>query len=893
MAGTTFHPAAVPPPFDAAYYRARNPDLDLPGNAEARAHYESSGRSEGRVASPAAEREGLVALLAAEPSVLEIGPFCSPLLTGPNVAYLDILDAAELRARALSLGLDAGGCPERIDYVGTLAQVDRRFAAVVGSHSIEHQPDLVTHLAEVARILEPGGRYYLIVPDKRWSFDHFLPESGLPEVLAAYQERRTVHTLPRVIEHGALVTHNDPVRHWRGDHGDPAQDRTRRIRVALDSFQAGAGGYIDVHAWYFTPESFRDTIASLGDLGLCALDPVAVYDTPRDRLEFCAVLQLRRPPLRLPKPPPGEAMDIILFQTADAFNYAPMLAVTAPSAIEFCRRHGHRYESFVGLKRGFWSWQASYNRIVMLTELIERGFTGWAIYLDADAYVVDLDFDLRAYLADKGDRAAILAESGVTSQLWDINDGIAFINLGHPIGRQLVTRWSETFHEITDQELREATSWLGTGNDQDLIQRILRDDPVIASAVLVENRDFINSRHACFIRQHLRSETTGMDQRIRTLATEVHAIFSLDGRGPADLVHAPPPLEERDRAALRNPPASEVPRLVEMPTARPDPELARRIGTAWASTPGRPAPPPHQADFACLLDSGDHEAIAQELAQLGRVRLAQGFLGGARQHQRWATDPVFAYHRGLRTRDALLSLAEGVGAVRPENVELGPWGESARLRADVLFDRVQDRLAVDLSPPVTIGGWLGIACGGSIVLHHRIVEAIHAAWRIGQVTDLLGARQVVEIGGGAGLTAHYASRFGIRDYALVDTPLMHAVQAYALAAGDDMLLAGEPERPAALRLRPDVIGRAQGALLFNEDTLPDMAHEDAIALLVAAREAGAVALLSVNHEATPAGQSPSRPVVRDLVETAGGFRLIQRHNHQLRPGYMEELFVTV
>jgi SAM-dependent methyltransferase len=224
----------LPPPFDPHVYRQQNPALAALDDAAALAHYIAQGCAEGLVASPLALREGLLDRLRDAPSALEIGPFCNPLLTGDHIAYLDVLDAAQLRARAAQLGRDPSRVPATIHHVGGLDQVDHRYAAAVSSHAIEHQPDLVRHLEAIARVLEPGGRYYLIVPDKRYCFDHFIAESTIADVLDAWREERQRHPLARVIEHAALTTHNDPERHWRGDHGDPRpRDRVKRLREAL------------------------------------------------------------------------------------------------------------------------------------------------------------------------------------------------------------------------------------------------------------------------------------------------------------------------------------------------------------------------------------------------------------------------------------------------------------------------------------------------------------------------------------------------------------------------------------------------------------------------------------------------------------------------------------
>lgn len=284
-------PDTPPPAFDPAHYRAVNGDLGHLDDAGLRLHYEQYGRAEGRVAAPMALREALLTRIGDGRSVLEIGPFCSPLLRGRHVEYLDVLDAGQLRRRAAEIGADPAGCPELIHHVGDLDRVQRRFDAVVSSHAIEHQPDLVRHLNEVARILEPGGAFFLMIPDKRYCFDHFIAESTIADILQAHHERRRRHDLASVIEHAALATHNDPARHWAGDHGAEVADRTARVEHGLALHAAADGGYVDVHAWYFTPDSFRLGIDTLAGLGLIALAAAEVYDTPFQRNEFCAVLR--------------------------------------------------------------------------------------------------------------------------------------------------------------------------------------------------------------------------------------------------------------------------------------------------------------------------------------------------------------------------------------------------------------------------------------------------------------------------------------------------------------------------------------------------------------------------------------------------------------------------
>lgn len=214
-----------------------------------------------------------------ERPALEIGPFDCPVLTGDHVEYCDILDQDGLRARAVEHGRNPDGCPY-IHHVGSLSGIDRRFRAVFSSHAIEHQPDLIAHLEEVDRLLEPGGAYFLIIPDKRYCFDHFLPATTLSEVRAAIGRSRP--TKKAVREHSLRTGHNRAILHWLGVHGKPTPDHDRFTRE-MKAFESGE--YVDVHQWMFTPASFEQLMDGLG------LFEATVYDTAFGSLEFMAVLR--------------------------------------------------------------------------------------------------------------------------------------------------------------------------------------------------------------------------------------------------------------------------------------------------------------------------------------------------------------------------------------------------------------------------------------------------------------------------------------------------------------------------------------------------------------------------------------------------------------------------
>lgn len=284
----------LPKEFDAELYVRDYSDLNGYSPEQAINHYQLHGRAEGRRAALLSRAEDFVSFIkrSEDGPILEIGPFCNPQFRGEGVYYLDYLDAESLRNVAIAHGLPPENVPEVIHFTQGLRGINQIFSAVFSSHSLEHQPDLVEHFAGVASVLHAGGRYYAVIPDKRYCFDAFLPESTIAGVLQAHHEHRTLHTLENFLLMSVLQSHNEAHRHWRNDHGvfDSAS-APLRIKGAFDLYQSMPGQYLDAHAWRFTPDSFRLVMSILHAIDLCGLRLVRLYETVQDRFEFCAVLE--------------------------------------------------------------------------------------------------------------------------------------------------------------------------------------------------------------------------------------------------------------------------------------------------------------------------------------------------------------------------------------------------------------------------------------------------------------------------------------------------------------------------------------------------------------------------------------------------------------------------
>jgi SAM-dependent methyltransferase len=226
-------------------------------------------------------------------SMLEVGPYYSPIMKGEKVKYFDVLDREHLTAKAITENLETKNIPH-IDYVepnGDLSIIKDKFDIVFSSHNIEHQVDLISHLNQVASLLNEGGEFYLAVPDKRYCFDHFVPATPLSDIIATHEVGAKTHSLQTILAKKCEITHNDSTKHWSGDHGEmEGQNNLNCYTDALKYYHQAAGGYIDAHKWRFIPTSFSYIIKSLNELGLISLKIESIYATEPNSHEFYVIM---------------------------------------------------------------------------------------------------------------------------------------------------------------------------------------------------------------------------------------------------------------------------------------------------------------------------------------------------------------------------------------------------------------------------------------------------------------------------------------------------------------------------------------------------------------------------------------------------------------------------
>ncbi|MBO1074836.1 hypothetical protein [Roseomonas marmotae] len=221
--------------------------------------------------------------------------------------------------------------------------------------------------------------------------------------------------------------------------------------------------------------------------------------------------------------------DIVLGQSADPKRYFPMLRSTSRINREFCRRQDILYLCHYGVVRGFHPWHASYNRVFTLNQLLDLGFTGWYLHLDADAWVHDTGFNLRDYLAGIADKSLVFAP-GATDRVWDVNNGVFLANLAHPDTQEVLRTWKQEIEAISPERMRRATDWAQIPEDQQLLHTVLRRDEFRLCAHLHhEHFSFMNGPEASFIRQLLRSHQRDPVKRLDTIQLQVETAMAAQG----------------------------------------------------------------------------------------------------------------------------------------------------------------------------------------------------------------------------------------------------------------------------------------------------------------------------------------------------------------------------
>lgn len=236
---------------------------------------------------------------------LEIAPLNRPLMLKSewDVSYVDIVSTDQLiehydqdpavpNEDIAEVDFPLTGPDGVIRRLSEVAKDSSPFAWVVASHVIEHVPDLITWLDDIATLLRDGGALVLAIPDTRYSFDAYRPQTTVGQMLQARDQQDLVPSVRAVYDYLRSASTITAVDAWAGRRPGLDDSRIHDLEVVMNQVAHVRDGlYVDSHVWTFRPLTFIQQINELGQLGLCEFVVETVQNTRPNELEFYAVLR--------------------------------------------------------------------------------------------------------------------------------------------------------------------------------------------------------------------------------------------------------------------------------------------------------------------------------------------------------------------------------------------------------------------------------------------------------------------------------------------------------------------------------------------------------------------------------------------------------------------------
>jgi 2-polyprenyl-3-methyl-5-hydroxy-6-metoxy-1,4-benzoquinol methylase len=232
--------------------------------------------------------------------ILEIGAFDNPTFNKKdfNVFYCDYFSKEEL------IKNHGSNKPKRtqnavdVDYIIKDSSFDqhinKKFDLIVANHVVEHVPNLIEWLRNIALILKKDGFLFLTIPHKEYIFDKLRPVTNLRELLCNYYENIQAPTINHIADQ---IYYYRPIKAeniWSNNYQHLLhKKRFDNVRAALDKakMQLDMNAYVDTHCNVFTYESFLDIINEIEQAKYTTLSLHSSQDIIKPSNEFYVLLK--------------------------------------------------------------------------------------------------------------------------------------------------------------------------------------------------------------------------------------------------------------------------------------------------------------------------------------------------------------------------------------------------------------------------------------------------------------------------------------------------------------------------------------------------------------------------------------------------------------------------
>lgn len=219
---------------------------------------------------------------------IEIGPSFNPVAPkkeGYKVHIIDHMNREQLIDKYKDAHVDPKNI-EEVDFLWSgesyaeLTGKTKYYDWIIASHVIEHTPDLIGFFHDCDTILKDDGVISLVIPDKRYCFDHYRTITGISKIIDNHFQQTTIHTPGTVAETFLNDVKKAGNIAWSsGASGE--YELVHSVESALQHMKSvlHEKAYLDVHAWCFVPHSLRLIVNDLFYLGLIPFQEVDFFET--------------------------------------------------------------------------------------------------------------------------------------------------------------------------------------------------------------------------------------------------------------------------------------------------------------------------------------------------------------------------------------------------------------------------------------------------------------------------------------------------------------------------------------------------------------------------------------------------------------------------------------
>ena len=187
-----------------------------------------------------------------------------------------------------------------VDYIikgrnisSDIGDVDpEKFNIIVANHVIEHIPDVIGWLLELAKLTTESGYLSLAVPDRRYTFDFARKETDIVDLIDCHREQLESPSFKQILKH--LYFKKDIVSKnvWDGDDITPALEKKRfSLGDAIKRAEGMYGSFHSLHCHVFTVDSFTEIINELYEAKIIPWKIEKIVDVEYYGNEFLALLK--------------------------------------------------------------------------------------------------------------------------------------------------------------------------------------------------------------------------------------------------------------------------------------------------------------------------------------------------------------------------------------------------------------------------------------------------------------------------------------------------------------------------------------------------------------------------------------------------------------------------